>query len=209
MKALHDLGVAESSRALAAGQVSSLELTEHLLARVAEHDSLGCFLHLDAELALAAATAADLRRAAGSSAALLGVPLAHKDIFVTKDMPTTYGSALFKDFVPQRDATAVQRLEKAGAIILAKTTMGEFASRYVSSSAGIIRNAYDPTRNPSGSSGGSASGCRRPSTWAPRAGRFRAGRASCLRCGMASRPPSSSSPATGLPPTPRIRSSAP
>ena len=73
MKALHDLGVAESSRALAAGQVSSLELTEHLLARVAEHDSLGCFLHLDAELALAAATAADLRRAAGSSAALLGV----------------------------------------------------------------------------------------------------------------------------------------
>jgi len=72
-------------------------------------------------------------------------------------MPTTYGSVLFKDFVPQRDATTVERLERAGAIILAKTTMGEFAQRYVSSAAGVIRNAYDPNRNPSGSSGGSGS----------------------------------------------------
>jgi Asp-tRNA(Asn)/Glu-tRNA(Gln) amidotransferase A subunit family amidase len=81
-----------------------------------------------------------------------------KDQVETRDMPTSFGSALFKDFVPQRDATIVRRLEGAGAIILAKTTMGEFASRYVGSAAGIIRNAYDPTRYPSGSSGGSASG---------------------------------------------------
>ncbi|MCL4866540.1 MAG: Asp-tRNA(Asn)/Glu-tRNA(Gln) amidotransferase GatCAB subunit A, partial [Gemmatimonadales bacterium] len=86
------------------------------------------------------------------------VPVLLKDQVETRDMPTSYGSALFKAFIPQRDATIVQRLEAAGAIILAKTTMGEFASRYVGSAAGIIRNAYDPTRNPSGSSGGSASG---------------------------------------------------
>ena len=66
-----------------------------------------------------------------------------------------YGSALFKDFTPTRDATVVQRLEAAGAIILAKTTMGEFASWHVSSAVGVIRNAYDPTRHPSGSSSGS------------------------------------------------------
>ena len=85
------------------------------------------------------------------------VPVLLKDQVETRDMPTSYGSAIFKDFTPKRDATVVQHLEAAGAIIIAKTTMGEFASRYVGSASGIIRNAYDPTRNPSGSSGGSAS----------------------------------------------------
>ena len=65
---------------------------------------------------------------------------------------------LFEDFVPERDATIVLRMKGAGAIILAKTTMGEFASRYVGSAFGMIRNAYDPDRNPSGSSGGTGSG---------------------------------------------------
>ena len=73
-------------------------------------------------------------------------------------MPTTYGSSLFKDFVPERDATIVIRMKKAGAIVLAKTNMGEFASRYVGSAFGLIRNAYDPNRNPSGSSGGTGTG---------------------------------------------------
>ena len=68
-------------------------------------------------------------------------------------MPTTYGSAVFKDFIPQRDATIVTKLKKAGAVIVAKTTMGEFASGYLGSAFGAVRNAYDPTRMASGSSG--------------------------------------------------------
>ena len=158
MKALHDLGVAESSRALAAGQVSSLELTEHLLARVAEHDSLGCFLHLDAELVLAAATAADLRRAAGSSAALLGVPLAHKDIFVTKDMPTTAGSKMLSGYRSPFDATVVERLSAAGTLSLGKLNCDEFAmgSSNENSAYQAVQNPWDRSRVPGGSSGGSA-----------------------------------------------------
>ena len=73
-------------------------------------------------------------------------------------MPTTYGSVLFKEFVPNRDATIVVKMKKAGAIVLAKTNMGEFASGYVGSAFGIIRNAYDPSRSPSGSSGGTGTG---------------------------------------------------
>jgi amidase len=83
------------------------------------------------------------------------VPILLKDQVETRDMPTSYGSVLFKAFIPKRDATVVEKLHKAGAIILAKTTMGEFASRYLSSAAGVLHNAYDPTRHPSGSSGGS------------------------------------------------------
>ena len=86
------------------------------------------------------------------------VPVLVKDQIETSDMTTTYGSAVFKDFVPQRDATVVKKLKAAGAIVLAKTTMGEFAQGYVSSAAGPIRNAYDPTRNASGSSGGTGAG---------------------------------------------------
>jgi aspartyl-tRNA(Asn)/glutamyl-tRNA(Gln) amidotransferase subunit A len=158
MKALHDLGVAESSRAMAAGQVSSLELTQHLLARVAEHDSLGCFLHLDAELVLAAATAADLRRAAGSSAALLGVPLAHKDIFVTKDMPTTAGSKMLSGYRSPFDATVVERLSAAGTLSLGKLNCDEFAmgSSNENSAYQAVQNPWDRSRVPGGSSGGSA-----------------------------------------------------
>src|SRR5256885_6719781 len=81
-----------------------------------------------------------------------------KDQVETSDMPTTYGSAVFKDFVPRRDATIGTRLRTAGAVIVAKTTMGEFASGYLGSAFGAVRNAYDPTRSASGSSGGTGSG---------------------------------------------------
>jgi Asp-tRNA(Asn)/Glu-tRNA(Gln) amidotransferase A subunit family amidase len=73
-------------------------------------------------------------------------------------MPTTYGSAVFKDFIPQRDATIVTKLKSAGAVIIAKTTMGEYASGFLGSAFGIVRNAYDPARIASGSSGGTGSG---------------------------------------------------
>ena len=86
------------------------------------------------------------------------IPVLLKDQVETSDMPTTYGSVVFKDFVPQRDATITTRMKKAGAVILAKTTMGEFAAGYLGSAFGIVRNPYGPTRSPSGSSGGTGAG---------------------------------------------------
>src|SRR5437899_3928850 len=73
-------------------------------------------------------------------------------------MPTTYGCVIFKDFVPRRDATITTKMKKAGAIILGKTTMGEFAAGYLGSAFGIVRNPYDPGRSPSGSSSGTGAG---------------------------------------------------
>src|SRR5437867_7615012 len=73
-------------------------------------------------------------------------------------MPTTYGSEIFKEFVPRRDATITMKMKKAGAIILAKTNMGEFAAGYIGSAFGVARNPYDPARSPSGSSSGSGAG---------------------------------------------------
>src|SRR5262249_52385300 len=85
------------------------------------------------------------------------VPTLVKDQVETRDMPTTYGSAVFKDFTPDRDATIVTKLRKAGAIVVAKTTMGEYAAGFLGSAFGVVRNAYDPSRSASGSSGGTGS----------------------------------------------------
>ena len=136
-------------------------LVQAYLDRIAAYDKRGPALnsiqHVNAR-ALAEADSLDaVLKAKAPRGPLHCVPVLLKDQVETSDMPTTYGSAIYKDFTPKRDATVVKRLEAAGAIILAKTTMGEFAGRYVGSAAGIIRNAYDPMRNPSGSSGGSAS----------------------------------------------------
>ena len=157
-KALHDLGVADLSRALAAKEVSSSELTQHLLARMSAQASLGCFLHTDADASLAAAAAADARRAAGDTLALLGVPLAHKDIFVTKDMPTTAGSKILKAYRSPFDATVIERLFAAGTISLGKLNCDEFAmgSANENSAYGPVANPWDRSRVPGGSSGGSA-----------------------------------------------------
>ncbi|MDE2299502.1 MAG: Asp-tRNA(Asn)/Glu-tRNA(Gln) amidotransferase GatCAB subunit A, partial [Burkholderiales bacterium] len=110
MKALHEMGVAEMGRALERKQLSSAEATKHLLARVAAHEHLGALLCTDATLALRQASAADARRAAGERGALLGVPLAHKDIFVTRDLPTTAGSKMLANYRSPFDATVVARL---------------------------------------------------------------------------------------------------
>jgi Asp-tRNA(Asn)/Glu-tRNA(Gln) amidotransferase A subunit family amidase len=99
-------------------------------------------------------------RASGPVGPLHCIPTLVKDQVETSDLPTTYGSILFKDFVPQRDATVVAKLRRAGAVIIAKATMGEYAAGYLStaSAGGPIRNAYDPRRNASGSSSGSGAG---------------------------------------------------
>ena len=109
---LHDLGVAELSQALATRDVSSVEATRALLARV-EADRSNAFLSIDAEGALAAAQAADARRAGGEAGPLLGVPIAHKDIFVTERGPTTAGSKMLEGYRSPFDATVVARLKAA------------------------------------------------------------------------------------------------
>jgi amidase len=155
--------ISATHSALDRGSVTCRALVQAYLDRIAAYDQRGPALNAIQTInprALAEADSLDqLRRRPGAVRGPLHcVPVLVKDQIETKGIVTTYGSALFRTFVPTRDATAVARLKAAGAIILAKTTMGEFAQRYVSSAAGVIRNAYDPTRNPSGSSGGSASG---------------------------------------------------
>ena len=155
---LHSLGVAGLGRALASRELSSEELVKHLLARIAAHQSLGAFLHVDADAALQAARAADARRAGGETGALLGVPLAHKDIFVTADQPTTAGSKMLAGYRSPFDATVVARLKAAGTVSLGKLNCDEFAmgSANENSAYGAALNPWDTSRVPGGSSGGSA-----------------------------------------------------
>jgi len=147
--------------AMRAGRLTCHQLVQGYLDRIEAYDQRGPQLNTVQHLNPRALEQADsldaVFRSVGPAGPLHCVPVLLKDQVETRDMPTTYGSALFQDFVPERDATIVTRMRAAGAIILAKTTMGEFASRYVGSAFGIIRNAYDPERNPSGSSGGTGS----------------------------------------------------
>jgi len=156
--ALHELGVAELARALADKQVSSVEVTSHLLSRIDAHDHLGAWLCVDAEAALTQAREADARRGRGSSPELLGVPLAHKDIFVTRELPTTAGSKMLEGYRSPFDATVVSRLTGAGMVTLGKLNCDEFAmgSGNENSAYRAVRNPWDLTRVPGGSSGGSA-----------------------------------------------------
>ena len=159
---LMETTIDEVHAAFAAGQLTCRELVEGYLARIEAYDQAGPALNAVEHVNPRAAEEAEALDAAfaesGPTGPLHCVPVLLKDQVETRDMPTTYGSALFDGFMSGRDATIVTRMREAGAVILAKTTMGEFASRYVGSGFGIIRNPYDPTRNPSGSSGGSGAG---------------------------------------------------
>ncbi|RMF95652.1 MAG: Asp-tRNA(Asn)/Glu-tRNA(Gln) amidotransferase subunit GatA [Gammaproteobacteria bacterium] len=151
--------LAELSRALAAGETSSRELTEAALARIAAGDErLNAFINVCADEALAAAEAADRRRERGEAGPLTGIPIAHKDIFCTAGIATTCGSRMLENFVPPYDATVVQRLADAGVVCVGKTNMDEFAmgSSNETSYYGPVRNPWDVERSPGGSSGGSA-----------------------------------------------------
>ena len=154
---LHTLGAAELGRAIAAGEASSVEATQALLAR-AKADTTNAFLVVDEEGALAAARAADARRAAGESGPLLGVPVAHKDIFVTEDAPTTAGSRILAGYRSPFDATVVARLNAAGTVSLGKLNCDEFAMGSANENSAWFpaHNPWDVSRVPGGSSGGSA-----------------------------------------------------
>ncbi|MBH2020252.1 MAG: Asp-tRNA(Asn)/Glu-tRNA(Gln) amidotransferase subunit GatA [Burkholderiales bacterium] len=155
---LHDLGVAQLAARLAAGDVSSVEVTQHFLNRMQQHDSLGVFLATNADVSLAQAKAADARLAAGERTPLLGVPLAHKDVFVTRDFPTTAGSKMLENYRSPFDATVVSRLGGAGMVTLGKLNCDEFAmgSSNENSAYKLVQNPWDISRVPGGSSGGSA-----------------------------------------------------
>jgi aspartyl-tRNA(Asn)/glutamyl-tRNA(Gln) amidotransferase subunit A len=151
--------LAELGSALAAGKISSHELTRLFLGRIAGlNEKLNAFITVDEERALADARAADERRAKGEAGPLLGIPLAHKDIFCTKGMLTTCGSRMLSNFVSPYDAHVIERLAAAGTVLLGKTNMDEFAmgSSNETSYYGPVRNPWDSARVPGGSSGGSA-----------------------------------------------------
>lgn len=156
---MHQLTLAKISQALADKQFSARELTSHLLARIEQLDpQLNSFITVNQEAALQQADAADAQRSAGATSALLGVPLAHKDLFCTKDVRTSCASKTLDNFIAPYNATIVEKLNTAGCVSLGKLNMDEFAmgSSGETSFYGASKNPWDTSRVPGGSSSGSA-----------------------------------------------------
>jgi aspartyl-tRNA(Asn)/glutamyl-tRNA(Gln) amidotransferase subunit A len=156
---MHQKTIAELDLALSRGDLTSVELTRHYLERIERLDPrLNSFITVAEDTALEAAERADSLRRAGEGGPLTGIPLAHKDIFCTYGLKTSCGSRMLDSFVAPYSATVVERLERAGAVVLGKTNMDEFAmgSSNETSWYGPVRNPWDAARVPGGSSGGSA-----------------------------------------------------
>jgi len=156
---MHQKTLAELARALHAGEISSVELTRLFLERCESKNALlNCFITLTPEHALRQAISADGKIRNGTAGPLTGLPLAHKDIFCTRDIRTSCGSKMLDSFISPYDATVVARLNDAGMVTLGKTNMDEFAmgSSNETSFYGSAKNPWDRERVPGGSSGGSA-----------------------------------------------------
>ncbi|WP_418744203.1 Asp-tRNA(Asn)/Glu-tRNA(Gln) amidotransferase subunit GatA [Duodenibacillus massiliensis] len=151
--------VVELSRALQAKEVSAVELAKAYLERIEAHKDLNCFLDVRPEVTLAQAQAADNRIAEGKAGRLTGIPIAHKDIFVTRDWASTAASKMLKGYMSPFDAAVVRKLAESGMVTLGKLNCDEFAmgSANENSAYGKVFNPWDPKAVPGGSSGGSAS----------------------------------------------------
>jgi aspartyl-tRNA(Asn)/glutamyl-tRNA(Gln) amidotransferase subunit A len=148
----------ELSRLLAQRQVSALELAQDALRRAEQHQDLNAYLDLRPEVTLAQARAADVRIAQGQATPLTGIPVAHKDIFVTRDFASTAGSRMLHGYMSPFDATVVERLAQAGMVTVGKLNCDEFAmgSTNENSAYGAVLNPWDKQAVPGGSSGGSS-----------------------------------------------------
>ncbi|MDR6521522.1 MULTISPECIES: Asp-tRNA(Asn)/Glu-tRNA(Gln) amidotransferase subunit GatA [Variovorax] len=163
---LHQLSVVELAKALAERKVSAVEASQAFLGRMKAHEALGTFLDVNEEATLAQARAADALLAKGDAPALAGVPIAHKDIFVTTDFATTAGSKMLAGYRSPFDATVVRRLADAGAVTLGKLSCDEFAMGSANENVAVpavghdkaapVRNPWNLERIPGGSSGASA-----------------------------------------------------
>ena len=157
---VHDLTIRELHDRLRRGDLTSTELTQALFDRIEDTDGkIGAYLTVCRDRGMAEARAADARLANGdASSKLLGIPFALKDVLLTDGVPTTCASRMLQGFTPPFDATAVRRLKEAGAVLLGKTNMDEFAMGSSTENSGfsVTRNPWNPDRVPGGSSGGSA-----------------------------------------------------
>ena len=163
MSDLNELGLAEARDALRAGETTSKELTESCLAAIEKAEVLNAFVHKTPEIALDRAAAADVRLAKGDAPAMCGLPIGIKDLFCTKGVASQAGSRILEGFTPEYEATVSQNLADAGAVMLGKLNMDEFAMGS-SNETSVYGNAVNPWRRgnddahltPGGSSGGSA-----------------------------------------------------
>jgi aspartyl-tRNA(Asn)/glutamyl-tRNA(Gln) amidotransferase subunit A len=163
---LHQMGVVALAKALSDRKVSAVEASQVFLGRMKAHESLGTFVDVNEEVTLAQARAADAQLAAGNAPALAGVPIAHKDIFVTTDFATTAGSRMLAGYRSPFDATVVRRLAEAGAVTLGKLSCDEFAMGSANENVAVpavghdtavpVQNPWNRERIPGGSSGASA-----------------------------------------------------
>ncbi len=155
---MYSKSLTELAKALATKEVSAVELAQLYLKRIDEARELNAFIEVAPELTLASARAADARIARGEAGPLTGIPVAPKDVFVTRGWHSTAGSKMLAGYESPFDATVVERLARAGMVALGKTNMDEFAmgSSNENSAYGPVRNPWDPAAVPGGSSGGSA-----------------------------------------------------